>query len=93
MLKQQLIKSLEALREHAADPKRIKCVITSIKGVTIPEDDYIKILKLLIHLTKEMPDLLQNPNDGPLKELAHHCLNQINLLSELNNKQSFHRSK
>lgn len=92
-LQKRLISSLTHLIPHApiSSEKELKRVRAALKSVEIPQDDYLKVLNLILLLLKKNPEIMENPNDKPLKELCIDCINQVKLPLILNSRKSFNR--
>jgi hypothetical protein len=57
-LGQQLIHSLTALRPKVKDKQSMNEILTTLKKVSIPDDDYEHVLKVLLSVIKLMPEVI-----------------------------------
>jgi len=86
-IKKRLINSLIPLSEAPGlkDRERVKNAINLLKSpdITIPENDYDNIIDFTLCLTKEIPAILNLPQNAKLKELCLHCMHQLKMADEI----------
>jgi len=80
-LQKRLIKSFEYLLEDPRDIEhltdRLNRIVTTLKKVKIPGNDYQKIWGFAFLLSHEMPEIMTHPNNTQLRELILECRNQM----------------